>query len=236
MTMREEAVLMVTGASSGIGAALVKVLAAPGRVLHLQGRDSQRLREVAETVESRGATPRCHALDFTDPDAVEKAARSLAESIPVLDALVHSAGVVSLGTVEESDVAELDRQWLVNLRAPFVLTAALTPALASAEGQVIFVNSGAGLRASACWSQYASTKFGLKAIADAYRDEVADRGVRVSTVYPGRTATPMQAEVHRFEGREYDESAHARPEDVAGSILHALEMPRSAVVPEIMVR
>ena len=66
--------------------------------------------------------------------------------------------------------------------------------------------------------------------------EVADRGVRVTTIYPGRTATPMQAEVHRQEGRAYDPDAFATPEDVAGSIEHVLEMPRSATVPEISVR
>ena len=227
---------LVTGASSGIGAALARQLAAPGRTLHLQGRDESRLAMLAAEVDAAGGTAILHRLDLADQPAVDAEASSLGDRIASLDALVHSAGTVSLGAVESVDIADLDRQYAINLRAPFAFTTALTPALVAASGQAVFVNSGAGQRASPGWSQYASSKFGLRALADAYRAEVADRGVRVTTIYPGRTATPMQAEVHRQEGRPYDPNAHARPEDVANCIAHALEMPRTAIVPEISVR
>ena len=69
---------------------------------------------------------------------------------------------------------------------------------------MIFVNSGAGLSAHADWSAYAASKHGLKALADSLRDEEHANGVRVTTVYPGRTASPMQAKVHQQEGKEYD--------------------------------
>ncbi|MAD78912.1 MAG: short chain dehydrogenase [Planctomycetaceae bacterium] len=236
MSIANDAVLLITGASSGIGAATARLLAAPGRILHLQGRDRPRLAEVERDLQATGAEVLTHPLDLEDRAAVDDAAAALASSIPRLDVLVHSAGMISLNAVGDASIADLDRQYAVNLRAPFALTTALTPALIAARGQAVFVNSGAGLRAGPAWSQYAATKFGLRAMADAYRAEVESDGVRVTTVYPGRTATPMQAEVHRFEGREYDESAFARPEDVASSIIHALDMPRSAIVPEVMVR
>lgn len=236
MSITNDAVLLITGASSGIGAATARLLAAPGRILHLQGRDRPRLAEVERDLQAIGAEVLTHPLDLADRAAVDDAAAALASSIPRLDVLVHSAGMISLNAVGDASIADLDRQYAVNLRAPFALTTALTPALIAARGQAVFVNSGAGLRAGPSWSQYAATKFGLRAMADAYRAEVESDGVRVTTVYPGRTATPMQAEVHRFEGREYDESAFARPEDVASSIIHALDMPRSAIVPEVMVR
>ena len=236
MTIPTPAVIMITGASSGIGAATARLLAGPDRTLHLQGRDESRLAALADAVRDAGGTPVVHRLDLADHDAVDAEADRLAATLPRLDGLVHSAGVVSLGPVESAAIEDLDRQYAINLRAPFALTTALTPALVAAGGQVVFVNSGAGQRASPGWSQYASSKFGLRAVADAYRAEVADRGVRVTTIYPGRTATPMQAEVHRQEGRAYDPDAFATPEDVAGSIEHALEMPRSATVPEISVR
>lgn len=236
MTIPTPAVLMITGASSGIGAALARRLAAPGRTLHLQGRDESRLDALANEIEASGGTAITHRLDLADRIAVDAEATRLARDVARLDALVHSAGVVGLGSVASADIADLDRQYAINLRAPFAFTTALSPALAVASGQVVFVNSGAGQRASPGWSQYASSKFGLRALADAYRAEVADHGVRVTTVYPGRTATPMQAEVHRQEGRDYDPDAHARPEDVASCIEHALEMPRTANVPEISVR
>lgn len=236
MTIPNPAVIMITGASSGIGAALARQLASPGRTLHLQGRDESRLTSLAAEVDDAGGTAIIHRLDLADQAAVDAEASRLGDQITRLDALVHSAGTVSLGPVESADITNLDRQYAINLRAPFAFTTALTSALVAASGQAIFVNSGAGQRASPGWSQYASSKFGLRALADAYRAEVADRGVRVTTVYPGRTATPMQAEVHRQEGRPYDPNAHARPEDVASCIAHALEMPRTAIVPEISVR
>ena len=236
MSIPNPAVILITGASSGIGAATSRLLAGPGRTLHLQGRDESRLADLAAEVEAAGAEAVVHRLDLADHVAVDTEARRLASDLPRLDGLVHSAGVVALAPVESADITALDRQYAINLRAPFALTTALTPALVSAGGQVVFVNSGAGQRASPGWSQYASSKFGLRALADAYRAEVADRGVRVTTIYPGRTATPMQAEVHRQEGRPYDPNAFASPEDVASSILHVLEMPRSATVPEISVR
>ncbi len=236
MALPDPAQILITGASSGIGAALARRLAAPGRTLHLQGRDDARLSSLSAEVAGTGAVPITHRLDLSDHSAVDREATRLRDEIDRLDALVHSAGIVALGSLETTDIRDLDRQLSVNLRAPFALTAALTPALVAARGQVVFVNSGAGQRASPGWSQYAASKFGLRALADAYRAEVAERGVRVTTIYPGRTATPMQAEVHRFEARDYDPERFARPDDVASSIEHALEMPRSAVVPEISVR
>ncbi len=88
--------------------------------------------------------------------------------------------------------------------APAELTRLLLPQLRAARGHVVFVNSGAGLRANPEWGAYAASKHGLKALADALRGEEADHGVRVTSVYPGRTATPMQEKVHRQEGKEYD--------------------------------
>ncbi len=230
------ATVLITGASSGIGAALARQLAAPGRTLHLIGRDDARLASVCRDVDSAGGVSVAHRIELADHAAVDAEAARLANDMARLDALVHSAGIVTLGPVESASIADLDRQYAVNLRTPFALTTALTPALVAARGQVFFINSGAGQRSNPGWSQYAATKFGLRALADAYRAEVADRGVRVTTVYPGRTATPMQAEVHRQEGRDYDPNAFATPEDVASSIKHAIDMPRSAIVTEISVR
>lgn len=236
MTIADDAILFITGASSGIGAATARYLSAPGRTIHLQGRDESRLAAIAADVTTAGGKAVTHRIELEDAVAVDAAAIDLASSIPSLDLLIHSAGMVTLASVETAEITELDRQYNVNLRAPFALTTALTPALLAARGQVIFVNSGAGQRASPGWSQYAATKFGLRALADAFRAEVADRGVRVTTVYPGRTATPMQQKVHRFEGREYQADSFMGPELVASTIVHAIDMPRSATVPEVSIR
>jgi len=101
---------------------------------------------------------------------------------------------------------------------------------------VLFVNSGAGLTAHAEWAAYAASKHGLKALADALRGEEAPLGVRVTTVYPGRTATPMQARVHEQEGNAYDPARFIDPESVATAILTAIDLPADAVITDLSVR
>jgi NADP-dependent 3-hydroxy acid dehydrogenase YdfG len=98
------------------------------------------------------------------------------------------------------------------------------------------VNSSAGLSASAGWSAYAASKFGVRAFADSLRAEEQAHGLRVTTVYPSRTATPMQEKVHAQEGEVYDRDRWIQPETVASSILHVLDLPRDATIPELAIR
>ncbi|MFE3904657.1 SDR family NAD(P)-dependent oxidoreductase, partial [Streptomyces sp. NPDC059153] len=86
------------------------------------------------------------------------------------------------------------------------------------------------------WSAYAASKHGLKALADSLRQEEHANGVRVTSVYPGRTASPMQAKVHQQEGKEYDPSRWIDPESVATTILMAVDLPRDAEVNDLTVR
>ena len=114
----------------------------------------------------------------------------------------------------------------MNLVAPALLTRALLPALRAARGTVVFVNSGAGLAAHPQWSAYAASKFGLRALADALRAEEQEHGVRVTTVFPGRTATPMQEKVHAPGGQGVRRRRRGSgPETVADAILHVLDLP-----------
>jgi NADP-dependent 3-hydroxy acid dehydrogenase YdfG len=130
----------------------------------------------------------------------------------------------------------LDRQYRINVRAPYMLTQALLPMLKSRRGQIVFINSSAGLNARANVSQYAATKHALKAVADSLREEINAEGLRVLSVYPGRTATPMQADVHTMEGRAYRPDRLMQPEDVAAVVINALSLPSSAEVTDIHVR
>jgi len=226
--------IVVTGASSGIGRAVAIELASRGAELVLQGRDRQRLEEVLRIVETVGGLGRTHALDLTEDAAVDALASSLGGR--GVAALVHSAGMVRLGPVADTDVDVLDAHYRLNVRAPYRLTRALLAELEASAGQVVFVNSGAGQHAHANWSAYAASKFALRALADSLRQEVAGRGIRVTTVYPGRTATPMQRDVHRQEGRAYDPGAFVPPEDVASQIAALLALEPPSTVTELTIR
>ena len=127
-------------------------------------------------------------------------------------------------------------QLAVNVVAPAVLTRVALPALRAARGTVVFVNSGAGLSASPQWSAYAASKHALKALADALRAEEQEYGVRVTTVYPGRTATPMQQKVHEQEGRSYDAADWIDPATVTSAILHVLDLGADATISDLTIR
>lgn len=222
-------VALITGASGGIGSAIARALALEGVRLFLVGRDLERLNELAGAEVFRA--------DLTDDAQLQATADRVREVFGGVDLLVHSIGLFRGGPMETSPVKDLDDQYRVNVRVPYLLTQALLPSLIERQGQVVFVNSGAGAHpARGSWGAYSATKHALRAVADSLRDEVNRKGVRVLTVFPGRTATAMQEEVHRFEGRPYDPSRFIQPEDVAGPVVQALRMAKSAELTDLHIR
>lgn len=222
---------LITGAGSGIGVVLAQKLADRGDDVWLLVRDAGR------AVQLRERFPAAHTLvgDLADPARLSWAFSH--QSVPAqLDSLLHVAGVVELGPIGETPVATWQHQLNVNAVAPAELTRLMLPALRAARGHVVFVNSGAGLRVSPEWGSYGASKFAVRAVADALREEERPNGVRVTTVYPGRTATPMQEKVHRQEGAAYDASRWIAPASVATAILAALDLPRDAELTELTVR
>ncbi|WP_030460845.1 SDR family oxidoreductase [Kitasatospora sp. NRRL B-11411] len=222
---------LITGAGSGIGAAVADKLTARGEELWLLVRDARRAAQLRE----RYPGARTLVGDLDDPAKLSWAFGH--QALPVeLDSLLHVAGVVELGTVAETPVKAWQHQLNVNAVAPAELTRLLLPSLRLARGHVVFVNSGAGLRADPTWGSYAASKFAVRALADALRQEEHANGVRVTSVYPGRTATPMQQKVHQQEGAAYDPERWIAPESVATAVLTAIDLPRDAEITEITVR
>lgn len=227
---------VVTGASSGIGRALAVALAGTGARVWAIARSRDRLDSLVEEVEAGVGDVTPLVADLERDDDIESAGKKILAAADHVDVLIHSAGAVGLGTFESASAAELDRQYRVNLRAPFVLTQLLLPALKRAEGQVVFINSSAGLKASANNVLYAATKHGLKALADGLREQVNRDRVKVISVYAGRTATPMQASVHAFEEREYRPERLLQPDDVVEVVLAALSVSGHGEVTDVNVR
>ena len=220
---------VLTGAGSGIGLALAHRLADRGDALVLVARNASRAAELGSTF------PRAQVLiaDLADPGTLNGLGRQVDGGV---DTLLHVAGVVDLAPVARLRLADWEEQITVNLTAPAVLSRELLPHLRESRGTVVFVNSSAGLTASAEWSAYAASKFGLRALADSLRAEEIESGVRVSTVYPSRTATPMQEKVHEQEGRTYDSSRWISAETVVDTILHVIDLPADATIPDVTVR
>jgi len=229
-------VVLLTGAGSGIGKAIAAVLAAPDTELWLVGRVREKLESVAEIVRKTAADVCCIPADLACDGDVASLGERLRQDVGYVDLLIHCAGEIVLGPLESAAIADLDRQYRINVRAPYLLTQTLLPMLRSRRGQIVFINSSSGQLAGANVSQYAATKHALRAIADSLRQEVNADGIRVLSVYPGRTASPMQAAVHAMAGKNYRPDQLMQPEDVAAVVANALGLPRSAEVTDIHVR
>ena len=238
MSTFQDQTAVVTGASSGIGRAIAVALAGHGAGVWLVGRDRGRLEEAAAEARDAAAegSPRIeiHPADLTDDGEVEALARSVTGG--GVDVLVHSIGRFASGSNELTPVAELDALHRTNLRSPFLLTQKLLPALTESRGQVVFVSSSIVAGARGGVGPYAASKLGLKALADSLRDEVNSLGIRVLSVYPGRTATPMQASIFAAEGRPYAPERLLQPEDVAQMVIASLGLPKTAEVTDLHIR
>lgn len=232
----KDQIAVITGASSGIGKSIALGLAAEGAKLCLLGRKLETLETVAEIAQKTAPRVLYYQVDLTIDEDIRRLADSLQRDFGYIDLLVHSAGAISLGRLESAPVEDLDWQYRTNVRAPYILTQALLPMLRSRQGQIVFINSSAGLNASANVGQYAATKHALKAIADSLRQEVNAEGLRVLSVYPGRTASHIQGNIFKMQGREYKPELLMQPEDVAAMVINALSLPRSAEVTDIHIR
>lgn len=218
---------LITGAGSGIGEVLARRLLERGDDVVAIARSEERADELSGSL----AGVRTLVADLADPASLDGLA------LPDrLDSLVHSAGVVELGRIADLPTSAWTAQLQVNLVAPAVLTRLALPALRATRGTVVLVNSGAGRVAHPEWGAYAASKHGLKALADSLRGEEQEHGVRVTSVFPGRTATAMQEAVHAHEGKDYDATDWIRPETVAESILGVLDLGQDATLTDLTLK
>jgi NADP-dependent 3-hydroxy acid dehydrogenase YdfG len=227
---------VVTGASSGVGRAIALALAGQGAQLCAVGRNSDRLAETLAAVR-RFSSAATFPIDLTVEEGFQTLLRYLEEKGGKVDILVHSAGVIYQDAMERARISDFDHQYAINVRAPYLVSQCLLPLLAKARGQIVFINSSVGLGVKRKEvGQYAATKHALKAIADSLREEVNPKGIRVLSIYLGRTATPMQKALYREEGRMYHPETLLQAEDVASTVVHALMLPPTAEVTDICIR
>jgi len=220
-------VALVTGASGDIGHAVGDALAGHGLHVVAVARRFDRLADLA----SRRPQVQPIAADLTiaaDRAAVADAANGLGR----LDLLVLGSGIYQ----RSDDPTELERQFAANVHGPYALLQAVLPLLIASQGQVVFINSTQGLAASPGVGQFAATQHAMRALADSLRDEVNPHGVRVASVFLGRTATTRQAAIFAREGRAYAPERLLQPADVAGIVLTLFTLPPTAEVTNITLR
>jgi len=183
---------VVTGASSGIGAATALALAAAGHPVALGARRTEKCEEVATAVREAGGEAVVHALDLTDGESVTAFAKAVAGDLGDIEVVISNAGAVAPGTIHEVDPERFAREIDLNLTGAQRLVRAFVPGMVERQrGDFVFVSSDVAVRARPFMSSYAAGKWGLEGMAHALQMELEGTGVRASIVRPGPTWSEM---------------------------------------------
>ncbi len=231
-------VVIITGASSGIGEATARLLAREGATVVLGARRAERLEKLASEIRSEGGTAEFLPLDVTKRDDVEKIVAFTLERFGRLDVVVNNAGVMPLSNLERLKVEEWDRMIDVNLRGVLHGIAAALPVMKRrGRGQFVNVSSIGGHAVYPTAAVYCATKFAVRAISEGLRQESTD--IRVTVISPGVTESELAGTISDEAAKKgMDEFRKiAIPADsIARAIAFAIEQPDGVDVSEIIVR
>jgi len=231
-------VILITGASSGIGEGAVRLLAAQGHRLVIGARRTERLAELAKSLEEAGGIVRYRALDVTSADDVAAFARFALDAFGRIDVLVNNAGVMPLSPLNALKISEWNQMIDVNVRGVLHGIAAVLPTMEQqGYGQIINISSIGGLAVSPTAAVYCATKFAVRAISDGLRQET-DK-IRVTVICPGvvesELADSISDDTARSAMQEFRRIA-ITPDAIARAIAYAVEQPADVDVSEIVVR
>jgi NADP-dependent 3-hydroxy acid dehydrogenase YdfG len=241
----EGTVALVTGASSGIGAATAAALAAQGAAVALAARRADRLAEVAAGIKDQGGTALVLECDITDEQQAAAAVERTVGELGRLDTLINNAGVMLLGPVVDAPLAEWQQMVQLNVLGLLYCAHAALPHLLRAAtseprqvADMVNISSVAGRAARNGNGVYSLTKYGIGAFSESLRQEVTRRYVRVSLVEPGATATELAShnrpEVLQAIRSQFGQTMSA--EDIAGAITYIVTRPRHVAVNEMLIR
>ncbi|QBY54974.1 SDR family oxidoreductase [Cupriavidus oxalaticus] len=238
MATNESKVILITGASSGIGEGAARLLAAQGHRLVIGARRTDRLAELAASIEASGGVVRYRELDVTSADDVAAFARFALDAFGRIDVLINNAGVMPLSPLNALKVSEWNRMIDVNIRGVLHGIAAVLPTMeAQGLGQIINISSIGGLSVSPTAAVYCATKFAVRAISDGLRQET-DK-IRVTVICPGvvesELADSISDDTARSAMQEFRRIA-ITPDAIARAIAYAVEQPAEVDVSEIVVR
>lgn len=231
-------VVLITGASSGIGAGIARELSAAGAKVMLGARRVDRLRALVDELVSAGGTAEARVLDVTDRASVEAFARAARETWGRIDVIVNNAGVMPLSPMASLKVDEWDRMVDVNIKGVLYGVAAVLPAMtARGSGQIINIASVGALSVVPTAAVYCATKYAVRAISDGLRQE--NDALRVTCIMPGVVESELASTITDPAAKAAMETYRAialQPDAIARAVRYAIEQPRDVDVNEIVVR
>ncbi|MDQ6737196.1 MAG: SDR family NAD(P)-dependent oxidoreductase [Gemmatimonadota bacterium] len=243
----EGSVALVTGASSGIGAATARSLAAAGATVTLAARRADRLEELAAEIRASGGKALVQETDVTDRTQATEAVEATVRELGSLDIVINNAGVMLLGQIEGAPMEEWERMVHINLLGLMYTAHAALPHLIEAAGagrrkvaDMINISSVAGRVARSGAGVYNLTKFGVGAFTESLRQEVTRRHVRVGLVEPGAVdtelTTHLRPEVREQSKKRFGDMEILQADDIAEAIVYVVTRPRRMAVNEILIR
>ncbi|QVX13397.1 SDR family oxidoreductase [Pseudomonas congelans] len=231
-------VVLITGASSGIGEAAARLIAAKGAQVVLGARRIERLQALAADIEAQGGSARFRALDVTDALDMQAFADFAKHEFGKIDVIINNAGVMPLSPLAALKIAEWDQMLDVNVRGVLHGIAAVLPSMqAQGHGQVINISSIGGLAVSPTAAVYCATKFAVRAISDGLRQET-DK-IRVTVICPGVVESELADSISDETARDAMKAFRKialEPDAIARALVYAIEQPDGVDVSEIVVR
>lgn len=234
-------VALVTGASSGIGEATARALAAEGAKVAVAARRTDRLEALRAELEADGATVLVLPLDVADEQAVHAAVATTVETLGSLDVLVNSAGLMLLGPVEGADTTDWTRMMDVNVLGLMYMTHAALPHLLRSRGTVVQISSVAARVVGRGSAAYNASKFAVNGFSEGLRQEVTERGVRVVVIEPGTVETELRDHITHAPSKaaiqeRVTKIRQLQSADIAEAVRYAVTAPAHATVNEIFIR
>ncbi|NAO53684.1 SDR family oxidoreductase [Pseudomonas syringae] len=231
-------VVLITGASSGIGEAAARLIAAKGAYVVLGARRIERLEMLAADIEAQGGSARFRSLDVTDALDMQAFADFAKHAFGKIDVIINNAGIMPLSPLAALNIAEWNQMLDVNVRGVLHGIAAVLPSMQSqGHGQIINISSIGGLAVSPTAAVYCATKFAIRAISDGLRQET-DK-IRVTVVSPGVVESELADSISDETAREAMKAFRKvalEPDAIARALVYAIEQPDGVDVSEIVVR
>ncbi len=235
-------IALVTGASSGIGAATAVALAAAGATVAISARRADRLAELVAKIEATGGKALALPGDMMNEAEAIQAVEDTVARFGRIDILVNSAGVMQAGGIEQADMDLFRKVFDINLFATlYTCKAAVAHMLEQGGGDIINVSSMAGRKGGPLTSAYSGSKHAVNAMTDGMRQELGGRNIRVSILMPGATETEVASGIVNPEWRDMiaahvSKDGAVKASEMADTIVFMLSLPRNVNISEIHVR
>lgn len=231
-------IILITGASSGIGAGLARALAAKGAKILMGARRTDRLAQIAEEIRAAGGQAEALALDVTDREAMQGFAKAALERWGRIDVLINNAGIMPLSPMSAGKLDEWERMIDVNIKGVLWGIGAVLPVMErQGAGQIINIGSIGALQVVPTAAVYCATKYAVRAISDGLRQEHS--AIRVTCVNPGVVESELAGTITHEDTAALMEQYRAialQPADIAKAVCQVIEAPASVDTSEITLR